>query len=726
MSYDFSRANKPSVRHEGLPFDVVAKAALGDALSICMELLPGGAKRGHEYVCAGMQGGKGGSLAVNLNEGVFQDFATGECGADFINLWTAVKGCKPLEAKEALEVRLGLSSPRAMASNTAPVPLRVQVVKPVPEPEEDLTAEDDPLWWRATKPTKTWQYLYEDGTVYCLLYRFEAPGRRKIIRPWDPKLKQYAWPEGQRPILYIKEVRTTPGIKWIVAGEKCADKLRDLGLTATTIAGGESALGKADLSPFYGEDTAIWRDNDTAGETWQERLIDLLKEVKVTSIRATAIPAGKPEGWDCADASDAEALAIAKATEAAKPIHTGRKVVRLSDWTGDAFQGKPEDRQWLVKDIFPLGVPGLLVAAGDTGKGMLGLDLALKVATGRKHDGIDLNPVMAFGGEVVGFGAAVVISAEDDKGEIHRRLEKLDPSNKRAGNKNLIVVPLPDAGGAMTLFRTAQGGAVEATEEFYRLRDMLASINNLKLVILDPLASFVQGDLNTDPAVGVYVTGQLAMLAADTKATVIAPYHMKKGDAKSPISSPEQAREAIRGTASIVDGVRCAYCLWPIDPNTAQQMATDMGVPFQRGAWVSGAIVKSNGPANRNVHTFVRNQDTGLLEDRTDRVGQATVPDFMFQDEMMGAIQRAAMAGRPFSNDGTSSSAFKRKHELPECMQGLDRNAIDNITSGLLTLGSIKACIYRGAAPRWLDVHNGPFDKGLGEIIQGGGPDIGE
>jgi hypothetical protein len=220
MSFDFSRPNKPSVRHEGLPFDVVAKAALGDSLSICMELLPGGVKRGHEYFCAGMQGGKGQSLAVNLNEGVFQDFATGECGADLINLWTAVKGCKPLEAKEALEVRLGLSSPRAAAPRAAPTPIPVQVVKVAAEPEEDLSADDDPLWWRAVKPAKTWQYLHEDGSVYCLLYRFEAPGRRKIIRPWDPKLKQYAWPEGQRPILYLKDIRTTPGMKWIVAGEK--------------------------------------------------------------------------------------------------------------------------------------------------------------------------------------------------------------------------------------------------------------------------------------------------------------------------------------------------------------------------------------------------------------------------------------------------------------------------------------------------------------------------
>lgn len=722
MSYDFSRPNKPSVRHEGLPFDVVAKAALGDALSICMELLPGGVKRGNEYFCAGMQGGKGQSLAVNLNEGVFQDFATGECGADMINLWTAVKGCKPLEAKEALEVRLGLSSPR-QEPRKAPIP--VQVVKAPVEPEEDLSAEDDPLWWRSVKPAKTWQYLNEDGSVYCLVYRFEADGRRKVIRPWDPRLKQYAWPDGRRPLLYLNEIHKESGPIFLVAGEKCADSLRAVGYTATSIAGGESALGKADLSPLFGRDVVLWRDNDAAGLTWEGRLVELLKEAKASSVRVVSVPAGKPEKWDCADAKDAEREIIAQAAIEAKPVHTGRKVVRLSDWTGDAFQGTPDERQWLVKDIFPLGVPGLLVASGDMGKGMLGLDLALKVATGAKHKGIDLNPVQAFGGDVMSFGTAVVISAEDDKGEIHRRLQKLDPHNKRAGCKSLVVVPLPDAGGAMPLFSATPSG-VEATEHFYRLRDQLHSLKDLRLVILDPLASFCHADVNQDPGAGSYITGQLAALAAETGALILVAHHMRKGDGKNPITTPEQARDAIRGVASLVDGVRCAYALWHIDPVTAQEMAKDMGIPFERNGFVSGAIVKSNGPANRNVHTFIRNSQTGLLEDRTSAIGTSGRPEFEYQDELVPFIKKAALDGRPFAIDGGISSIYRRKHDLPPSMQNMERPAIEKIVQSLIGLGTLKTCIHRGSSPKWLDVLGGPFDRGIGEFAPGGGPDVGE
>jgi len=42
-----------------------------------------------------------------------------------------------------------------------------------------------------------------------------------------------------------------------------------------------------------------------------------------------------------------------------------------------------------------------------------------------------------------------------------------------------------------------------------------------------------------------------------------------------------------------------------------------MNVPFTRNAVFDGAVVKANGPASRDIRHFVRNQDTGLLEDRS-------------------------------------------------------------------------------------------------------------
>ena len=49
---------------------------------------------------------------------------------------------------------------------------------------------------------------------------------------------------------------------------------------------------------------------------------------------------------------------------------------------GLMLETDPPPRLWLVKDRLPLGVVGLLAAAGGTGKSMGVLQLAVSVATG--------------------------------------------------------------------------------------------------------------------------------------------------------------------------------------------------------------------------------------------------------------------------------------------------------------------------------------------------------
>ena len=77
-------------------------------------------------------------------------------------------------------------------------------------------------------------------------------------------------------------------------------------------------------------------------------------------------------------------------------------------------------------------VAGVYVALGGVGKGLVLLELALKVmrpkerATSSRLDasngGIDLcDGPRAFGGEVCTSGNAVVIAAEDDRDELHRQ-----------------------------------------------------------------------------------------------------------------------------------------------------------------------------------------------------------------------------------------------------------------------------------------------------------------
>lgn len=245
------------------------------------------------------------------------------------------------------------------------------------------------------------------------------------------------------------------------------------------------------------------------------------------------------------------------------------------------FATEPPELQFVVKNTIPRGVVGLLSAMGDTGKGMLLLDLALKIC--QDKTGMSLK---AFGNPVTATGSAVIFAGEDTADEIHRRIYKLMPSglNGRIDPAKLHIIPLPNTGGPFAIARKCRGSDEFClTEEFESIKTQLEAIPDLALVVFDPLASFAGLDLNADPRAASYITGQLAALATATNAAVIVAHHIRKNDG---ITSPQEARDAIRGTTAIVDGVRFAIAFWA---NTAEEKRfcrTGPGIPseclFQR------------------------------------------------------------------------------------------------------------------------------------------------
>jgi hypothetical protein len=78
----------------------------------------------------------------------------------------------------------------------------------------------------------------------------------------------------------------------------------------------------------------------------------------------------------------------------------------------DLMDYPPPPRQWLIEDLVPSNIVGLFAAAGGTGKSMLALQLAVSIASG----------VSFFGFPVSKRGQVLIMSAEDDREEYHRRL----------------------------------------------------------------------------------------------------------------------------------------------------------------------------------------------------------------------------------------------------------------------------------------------------------------
>ena len=462
-------------------------------------------------------------------------------------------------------------------------------------------------------------YLSEDGEILVTVRRYiERDSTGEIVRDTDGNAKkefrQFPRLPETRPLYNLHHIAQSDRVIW-VEGEKCADELTKKGYTATCTIGGAGMLSrntkdKFDFSPLQGKEVIIWPDNDEAGLKLAKIVQELSQNAGAKLITMLVPPKGKPKKWDAADAIE-EGFDISNFLNA--PTHKVKKSLSLRNpnlLASAQFQGSAPEQKFLIGDTMPLGVPVVFAAAGDSGKGMMTLDLAMKVASG---DGMQ----NAFGGMVSQHGTAIILSAEDDRDELHRRISRLDPLNKRSGYEHdLIVVPLPNEGGVFPIMMKVDN-TYATSPEFEKIYEEMLEIEDLALVVVDPMASFVHADVNADPAAGAAFMGLLAQISTETGATVIVNHHMAKIRDKEPITTPEEARNLIRGTSAIVDGVRSAFAVWQVDASLAESRCTELNIKYTRNAVFDGAVVKSNGPANREIRHFIRNPDTGLLEDRT-------------------------------------------------------------------------------------------------------------
>jgi hypothetical protein len=289
----------------------------------------------------------------------------------------------------------------------------------------------------------------------------------------------------------------------LVEGEKSAQSLINIGICATTAMNGARApVDKTDWSPLAGKEVFIWPDKDKPGWEYAESVAGVLKEAGVTKLYILYPREEWPEKYDAADAV-MEGLDIKAFLTDAKRLEfkTNNSFLNIYDWRATRYQGDAPEQKFLVANIFPLGVVSILAAMGDTGKGMLTLNLALQVAIGEQPENSINQQPLSFGSIIQAFGTAVIFTAEDDQNEIHRRLERLDPQRQRLKRPDkLMVIPLPNAGGTFPLVAITKEG-FEATKQYKAIKEQLLKIADLKLIVFDPLSSFIHADVNADPVI---------------------------------------------------------------------------------------------------------------------------------------------------------------------------------------------------------------------------------
>ena len=190
-------------------------------------------------------------------------------------------------------------------------------------------------------PTRTYTYCKPDGSPYHRVYRQgDGPGKR-------------VWQDaGHKGQFYPYMVEHMPD--WldrpivIPEGEPKAERLARLGYAAVAWCGGADAVLRTRWEALGGADVILWPDADPPGMRAMEQLADALQGLGC-AVRWVAVPDGKPKGWDCMDASEAN---IHRLIEGA-----GDFVVSLRERRDDEIS-VPTMREYLDMDLTPPRILG--------------------------------------------------------------------------------------------------------------------------------------------------------------------------------------------------------------------------------------------------------------------------------------------------------------------------------------------------------------------------------
>lgn len=224
---------------------------------------------------------------------------------------------------------------------------------------------------------------------------------------------------------------------------------------------------------------------------------------------------------------------------------------------GRFLRSQPPERRWLLRDVKPHPIVGLLASPGGVGKSYLLYQMLVCVATGHPCLGIEM-------GEP---GGVLYLAAEDDDAELHRRglvlhdwyshlttwralkaLTGVDPDEAIAERVHVLSRVGVDN---MLTVRSSESAEVRQTAMVERLIETARRIPDLRLIVLDPVSRFRGGRANEEEDATRFVE-TLEHVRSETGANVLASVHVRKASMRD----DEAGQEQVRGSTGLVDAVR--------------------------------------------------------------------------------------------------------------------------------------------------------------------------
>ncbi|RLS51881.1 MAG: DUF3987 domain-containing protein [Planctomycetota bacterium] len=260
-------------------------------------------------------------------------------GADGRVLLHCFAGCRPADICDALGLRVTDLFPRAstLAAATQPSESQGKQGLRCQSPEKPkgkafaTSGEAVAALVRSHGPVSmSWAYHDARGESVGIICRWDLPSGKKDIRPVSRHVDGWrlvGMPDS-RPLYQLPELANAD-LVFVTEGEKAADAVRSIGLTATTSAHGSQSAAKSDWRPLAGKSVAIAPDHDPPGEQYAEAVAGILASLDPpATVKVVNLP-GLPEGGDFVewlaaqpDPNDHDAVcdALLKLVEAAEPI----------------------------------------------------------------------------------------------------------------------------------------------------------------------------------------------------------------------------------------------------------------------------------------------------------------------------------------------------------------------------------------------------------------------
>lgn len=297
----------------GINFAEINRAALAQAETLLQVWLPGGKVEGREYSALNptRNDQKPGSFKINLDNGVWSDFATSDQGSDLISLRAYLDGSSQGEAANKLAVMIGIDANGGNGHMSRPRPISTtkketwKAVTPIPPDAGNAGPH-----YKLGLPKRVWTYRNAGGMPVMFICRWDTSDGKEF-RPLcfgedSSGRREWRWAHllDPRPLYNLDKLAAHPEKQIIITeGEKSCDSAEKLfpEHVVITSSGGSKAAAKTDWGLLRGRTVAIWPDHDKAGQDYAQAVAGLVWRAGAASVKVVPIPSYFPVGWDLAD-----------------------------------------------------------------------------------------------------------------------------------------------------------------------------------------------------------------------------------------------------------------------------------------------------------------------------------------------------------------------------------------------------------------------------------------